>query len=222
MRKMRVSQLAAVTACAGAALLLSACGTTSGYKQADKTGEGIATFREEVLNGKKAIDQTMVSLDNIAKTANTDPRKAYEGYTKSVANLDSAANKIRKRAADMQEQGKAYFAQWEQQLQTVKNPEIQQLAKERKVKLSETFDKIKEVAEPLKAKFDPWMSDLKDLQTYLGNDLTINGVDAAKSMFEKTRSEGMEIQKSMDSLVAELNTIAATITASKTQVAEKK
>ncbi len=220
--KKTLHMMALVAVGAGASLLLAGCGSTKGYKQADKTGEGIASFRDEVLNGKKAIDGTMTALDSVATTAATDPRKAFETYSKAVSNLESTANKVRKRAQDMQEQGKAYFAQWEQQLATVKNPEIQQLAKERKAKLNEAFDKIKAVAEPLKTQFEPWMSDLKDLQTYLSNDLTVNGVDAAKSLFTKTRSEGMEIQKSMDALVAELNTISATITAAKGQAADKK
>ncbi len=211
----RTLGLVAVTATAS--WLLAGCGTTKGYKQADKTGEGIASFREEVLNGKKAIDKTMTSLDAVAASAATDPRKAYEQYCKDVSDLQSAAEKIKKRRQDMQEKGQAYFAQWEQQLAEVKNPEIQRLATERKAKLKETFEKIKDVCDPLKAQFDPWMSDLKDLQTYLGNDLTVTGVDSAKSLFAKTRKSGQQVQESMDALVAELNTISATITAAKVE-----
>src|SRR6185369_16820706 len=155
---------------AAASWLLAGCGSTKNYKQADKTGEGIADFRAEVLNGKKAIDATVASLDQVAASATTDPRKAYEQYSKAVKNLESTAEKVRKRSDDMRAKGQAYFKQWEQELAQVKNPEIQKLAAERKAKLNETFDNIKNVAEPLKAKFEPWMSDLKDLQTYLGND----------------------------------------------------
>jgi predicted nucleic acid-binding Zn-ribbon protein len=208
--------LVAVAACAS---WLSVGCKSSGYQQADKTGEGISDFRTEILNGKKAIDQTMAALDKVAASAATDPRAAYEEFSKSVANLDSTANKIRKRGQAMREQGKAYFTQWEQQLAQVKNPEIQQLATQRKAKLQEAFDNIKNVAEPLKTQFDPWMSDLKDLQTYLANDLTVTGVDAAKTLFKKAQTGGMEVQKSMDALIAELNTISATITAAKAQAA---
>jgi hypothetical protein len=199
---------------AAAGCLLAGCKSPN-YKQADKTGEGIAEFRTEILNGKSAIDQTVTALGQIETTAATNPRKAYEQYAKSVANLESTANKVRKRSQDMQAEGKAYFARWEQQLAQVKNPEIQQLAAQRKAKLNEAFDSIKMVAEPLKAKFQPWMSDLKDLQTYLGNDLTVTGIDAAKGLFKKTLDEGREVQQSMDALVAELNTISASITAAK-------
>jgi hypothetical protein len=191
------------------------CGTTSGYKQADKTGEGIADFREAIVNGQKAIDDTMKSLDQVAVSATSDPRKAFEQYSKSVATLESAADKARKCSQDVKEQGKEYFAQWQKQLADVKNPDIRALADQRKAKLQESFDSIKKIAEPLKAQFDPWMSDLKDLQKYLANDLTIAGVDAAKPLFSKTQAEGRDVQKSMDALVAELNTVAATITPAK-------
>ena len=197
---------------AGAALLLSGCGTTKGYKQADKTGVGIAEFRDEITKGKTAIDATMKSLSDVAATANTDPRKAFKQFSEDVADLQSSAEKIKARAQAMKDQGQAYFKQWEAELNQVNNPEIRTLAEQRRAKLQETFESIRKVTEPLKAQFAPWMSDLKDLEKYLANDLTIAGVDAAKPLFTKTTEGGLEVQKSMDAVVAELNTLAATIT----------
>jgi hypothetical protein len=201
----------------GAAALITGCATggSSGYKQADKTGAGIAAYRDEIVNGKKAIDATMKSLGDIAATANTDPRKAYEQYKKDVANLESTAAKIRSRAQAMQASGQAYFAQWQQELSQVSNPDVRELAEKRKAKLQEAFDTIAETAKPLKEQFDPWMTDLKDLQLYLSNDLTVAGVNSAKSMFKKTAKKGVTVQESMDAVLAELNTIAATITPAK-------
>ena len=215
MKNKRIGMVSLSAVIAGAALLMTACGTTSGYKQADKTGAGIAEFRDEIVNGKKAIDATMTSLSEVAASANTDPRKAFEKYSKNVAELESTAAKIRKRGQSMQEAGQAYFKQWEQELATVSNPDIRKLAEQRRAKLQETFESVRKYTEPLKQQFDPWMSNLKDLQKYLSQDLTIAGVDAAKSLFIKTTNEGLDVQKSMDGLVAELNTIAATITPAK-------
>jgi hypothetical protein len=195
-----------------AALLLAGCSSTTGYKRADKTGAGIAEFREEVAKASAAVNDTVKALDEVAVTADTNPRKAFERYTKSLSNLESAADKARKRAREMREQGQAYFANWEKQMEQVQNPEIRALAAKRRAELQTTFDNIKKYTEPLKAQFDPWLSDLRDLRAYLGNDLTVTGVDAAKKLFARTQSEGLEVQKSMDALVAELNTVAATLT----------
>lgn len=196
-----------------AALLLAGC-ASPGYQQAEKTGASIAQFRTDVVKGKQAIDATMQSLGQIAATANTDPRAAFQQYKKDLANLEAAAVKVRKRSQQLQAQGDAYFKKWQQQTATVQNPEIRKLSEEQKSRMQATFDTIQQHTDPLKAKFDPWLSDLRDLRTYLGNDLSVSGIDAARGLFEKTQSEGTEIQKSMDSLVTELNQVSTAITPS--------
>lgn len=211
MKTTQMKLIALVTATLATAALFTGC-ATSGYQQADKTGAGIAQFREEVAKAKLAVDDTVKSLGQVAVTANTNPRDAFKQFTKSLANLESTAAKAKKCAADVKAQGQTYFANWEKELAQLKNPEIRNLAAQQKGKLQAAFDSIKQVSAPLKAQFDPWLSNLQDLQKYLSNDLTISGVDAAKPLFAKTQTEGFEVQKSMDALVAELNTVAATLT----------
>jgi hypothetical protein len=206
----------------GAALLLAGCSTTSGYKQADKTGAGIAEYRAEVVNLKLAVDETLRSMNQIELSANTNPRKAFEKFSRNLAGLDSAAAKADKRGLDMKAQGQAYFDQWELQLAQVRNPEIKQLAEQRKTRLHDAFDGIKKTAEPLKAQFDPWLSDLKDLRNYLNNDLTVAGVDAAKNMFAEAKTDGADVERSIDALVVELNSIAAAITPARTTAPPRK
>ena len=220
--KTKSIQSVALAVTAFTAVALMAGCATSGYKQADKTGEGISAFRGEVVNTKTAIDNTLKALDQVAVTATSDPRPAFEKFSKEVGNLESSAEKSRSRAQSMKEKGDAYFAQWEQELAQVKDDNIRKLAQERRAKLQTSFGEIRKVAEPLKTQFDPWMSSLKDLETYLKNDLTINGVAAAKDLFAKSKSEGLKVQKSMDDLLAELNTVAATITPAKAQTASTK
>ncbi len=216
------NRILALTALAtGAGLLLSGCTTTSGYKQADKTGEGIAQYRNEVVVVKYAVDETLKSMDQVEVTANTDPRQSFERFSRSVTALDAAAARAETRGEAMKAEGDTYFKHWEEQLAQVKNPEIKKLAEERREKLWAAFEAIKKVAEPLRAQFNPWLSDLKDLQTYLSNDLTIAGVDAAREQFTKTKAAGVEVEKSMDALVAELNSIAAAVTPAKVEQTQK-
>ncbi|MCL4181063.1 MAG: DUF2959 family protein [Verrucomicrobia bacterium] len=202
---------------AAAQLLLATNVTAAGYKKADKTGASIAEFRDEIVNIKKEVDATLLALDKITQTANTDPRKAFKEFDKSVPRVDSAAQKAKKRSEDMKTKGNAYFEQWEQELATLNNPEIRQLAQQRKLKLQSTFDAIRSVMEPARDQFNTWLSGLKDLQVYLANDLTINGIDSAKTLITKSKSDGREVQQSLDAIIAELNTIEAALTPAKTK-----
>ena len=198
-----------------AAIMLTGCSTPSGYQQADKTGADIAKFRDQVNKAKTAVDQTVTTLGQVAVTANTNPRDAFQKFSKSLSNLEATAKDTKASAADMKAQGQAYFAQWEKQLAQIKDAEIRALATSQKAKLQASFDEIRKYSQPLKERFDPWLSDLQDLRTYLSNDLSVSGVDAAKSLFSKTQAEGLKVQESMDELVAELNTVAATLTPAK-------
>ena len=211
MKTNSIKLIALVTTTLAAAALFPGC-ATSGYQKADKTGVGIAEFRTELTKTKLAVDETVKALSQVALTADSNPRDAFTHFSKSLANLESTSAKAKKRGEDMKAQGQAYFADWEKQMVEVKNQEIKNLAIKQKAKLQETFDSIRKVAAPLKEQFDPWISDLRDLQKYLSNDLSISGINAAKSLFTKTQKEGLEVQKSLDELMAELNTVAATLT----------
>jgi hypothetical protein len=205
-----------LTALGVASLLLAGSNTNAaGYKLADKVGNGIADFRDEIVDVKKAVDATMASLDKIVATASTDPRKAFKEFDKSVPRIDSAAGKAKKRAADMKEKGKAYFETWEKDLANVRDPEIRKLAEDRKLKLQETFGKIKTSIEPARDQFSSWLANLKDLQKYLSQDLTIGGIDAAKDLIAKSKKDGVDVQQTLDRVIGELNTVVATITPAK-------
>lgn len=213
---MRNRILAFLALGAGTTLLLTgSAANAAAYKLADKAGASIAEFRDEIVNVKKEVDASMASLDKVVTQATVNPRKAYEEFKKSVPRVDSAAAKAKKQAEDMKAKGQDYFKQWEKELAGVNNPEVRKLAEERKTKLQATFAKIKETTEPARDLFNTFLADLKDLQVVLGQDLTIAGIDAAKDPIAKTKSEGAKVQQTLDKVIAELNTVVATITPAK-------
>lgn len=205
----------AALAIAAVQVSTSSTADAAGYKLADKTGASIAEFRDEIVNIKKETDATMTALDKVVTTAASDPRKAFKEFEKAVPRIDDAAKKAKKRAEDIKSRGQAYFKDWEKELATVSNPEIRKLAEERKARLQTTFDSIKTVMVPARDQFNTWLADLKDLHKYLSSDLTIEGVDAAKSLIEKTKAEGVAVQQTLDKVIGELNSIVAALTPAK-------
>jgi hypothetical protein len=196
-------------------LLATPAANAAGYKLADKVGNGIAECRDEIVDVKKAVDTSMAALDKITAQAAVDPRKAFKEFDKSVPKIDSAAAKARKRAEDMRARGKEYFTNWEKGLAEVSDPQVRQLAAERKAKLQGIFDNIKTSLEPAKEQFNSWLTNCKDLQKYLNQDLTISGIDAAKDLFAKTKTDGIALQQTLDKVIGELNSVVATITPAK-------
>lgn len=213
----RIVTIAALAVATAQLLTATTASAAPGYKLADKTGASIAEFRDEILLVKREVDATVVALDKIVTTATTDPRKAYKEFEKAVPRVDDAAKSAKKRAEDMKAKGQEYFKDWEKELAQVNNQEIRQLAEERKAKLQATFGSIKGLMEPVRDQFSTWLADLKDMQKYLSNDLSIGGIDAGKELISKVKAEGQGVQQSIDKVIAELNTIVATLTPAKTK-----
>ena len=210
-----IKTMNSLLAAVAVAALVSGCASSKGYQKADKTGASIADFHNEVVNLKKAVDGTMALLSQTTENAATDPRKAFAAFAKSVDKVEDARAKTAKRAADVKSEGAAYFKQWEKELANINNPDIRALAEQRKAKLNEIFGKVGPLLEEAKAEFDPFLADLKDLRTFLSQDLTIAGVDAAKDIIKKTRDHGAALQGSLDGLIAEMNSVSAQITPAK-------
>jgi methyl-accepting chemotaxis protein len=196
------------------AIATGVASAAAGYKQADKTGEAINALRTDVAKIKTSVDESLKALDALVAAASTNPRKAYDSFAKTVDKVDDAAQDAKKKAEKMRERGAEFFNDWEKQLAELKNEEIRKLAAERRAKLQETFGNIKNGIEDAKTAFTPFLGDLKDLRTALASDLTVQGIESAKDVLKKTKTSGVEVQKNLDALVTELNTVAAAITAS--------
>ena len=61
----------------------------------------------------------------------------------------------------------------------------------------------------IKSEFDPFLADLRDLEAFLGADLTQSSITASSGMMKEVRSSGFELRDSLDDLVAEFNKISA-------------
>jgi hypothetical protein len=187
-------------------------GSKSGYKQADRTGSRIAKFRADVVSIKGAVEETVYTLGDVMEQASLDPRKAFNRFSKAIDRLEAADEKAQRRADRMREEGKEFFAEWEQEVAAMQNEEIKQLAAQRREELDQAFRNISRVIVDLKDTFRPWMSDVQDLATLLSRDLTVEGIHAARKVIATTQTSSAAVQKALDDLVNELNTVEALLT----------
>ncbi|NIM97665.1 MAG: hypothetical protein GTO24_06165, partial [candidate division Zixibacteria bacterium] len=61
----------------------------------------------------------------------------------------------------------------------------------------------------------PFISDLQDIQRYLGNDLTAQGIAAIADVVNKTNTDAETVEKKLDVVIAEIDRVAAEMSAIK-------
>jgi hypothetical protein len=143
---------------------------------------------------------------------NTDPRKPYKEFSKTVSRLEDADARAKRRAEDMRAEGRIFFEQWQQEITELHNSELQQLAMERKESLQQTFRKISRYTVEAKDQLRPWLTNVKDLERFLGSDLSVSGIYAAKRLVDETRVNSDKVTQSLQTLIDELNSLEAAMT----------
>ena len=65
--------------------------------------------------------------------------------------------------------------------------------------------------------YDPFISNMKDIRTYLSNDLTPGGVKRLEPTIEKARRDGAALQKALDDFNQASQRVQATLRPTGTQ-----
>jgi chromosome segregation ATPase len=205
-----VPGLAVVITLSGALLATSGgCGGgDAGRDRSGKAVSGLQDTRKELDNTRKQIDETNAALNSL-QTAQGDLRPAFDKYKKEVNELDKAAKSAAARAADMRERSKEYQTKWQEEMSKVTNPDLKAAAAQRAARVRDRYSTIQGMAQEARAAYDPFMRDLRDVQTYLSNDLTPAAIQTANPVFEKAKASGRALQQKTDTLAAELDSVAA-------------
>jgi len=113
----------------------------------------------------------------------------------------------------MRQKGEAYFAGWDAQIAAINDQELRSLSTERRQQVSDSYARIQQEMQNSKAAFEPLLSDLKDIGTYLDNNLTAEGMDAVKPLLPPAKNRAITVRDSINHVMRELDKVAAAISA---------
>ena len=190
-----------------AAALMTGCAKDEGRERSGKAVTSLRELRGELGDAQKQVDQVMAAASGVQSAQDLKP--AYEKYKKEVAETEAVAEDARERSQDMQARAAEYQTKWQAEMSKVSSPELKAAAAERAAKVRGRYATISAKAQDVRAAYQPFMRDLKDLQTYLSNDLTPPAVQAAKPVFDKVQTTGQVLKQKLAALQQELDDVAA-------------
>ena len=193
--------------------ILAGCSST-GYQKAGATSEALQVAANRITNGILQIDATLTALTNLVNNPQGDLAPRYNKYCDDVANLRSMAADVNNKAIAMQAKGRDYFSAWEDQLATIKNQDIRQVSDNQMKDMMDKFQAVSTSYQQVRMRFKPFMSDLEDIQTYLGTDLTVGGIDAIKSTADKVNDQSASLKEAITKLADQFQQMGVSMSAS--------
>ena len=140
--------------------LLPSCKSET-YESGAATGETIRNAADGIDRGITTLDATMASLKDLVENPGADLGPQYKAFAKNVETLDKQAAEVRELATKMEEKGKAYFAQWDQQIASIANEDIKERSQERRKEVDEALEGMKKNYAEAREQFRPLLADLQ-------------------------------------------------------------
>jgi DNA repair ATPase RecN len=189
-------------------LFLGGCATT-GMDRSVKTSNSIKEVDSDIRKIKIQSDVTVKSLDSVLNAGQPDLKKAFNNYSDEVAELESQGKKVLKHIDEMKSRSTEYFAEWQKQGDTYTNPQIRDLSDERRNKLAEIYARVPAAGSGIKRAYLAYLVDLKEIETYLSNDLTPDGITAITPVAEKSDQDAEALKTSLEPVFTALDEINA-------------
>jgi chromosome segregation ATPase len=178
--------------------------------KAEKVAQKMLGLDKAIQQGAAQIDKTLASLNALAEPGG-DLVAKYKDYSKNVDDLEKFAAKAKSNAESAAKDRDAYVAQWKASQEKIQNPQLKQASEARRAELEPKIEAIKTSLGSARETFTPFMQDLKDLRTFLANQLNPAGVAAASELITKCNASGEQVKADLSQGSTAVRDLASSI-----------
>jgi len=212
MKTYKLTLLASNLALTAALTILAGCASHN-YDQGSATAAGLKESADKIEAADGQLDATLASLNDLVNNPQSDLRPQYKQFSDNVDGLASLAKHVADSVTAMRANGKEFFAKWNEQLAGIKNEDIRNRSAARQKEVSDELQNVKRSYAETESAFKPFMSDLRDIQKYLGTDLTPGGVAAMKNVAAKGNATGATLKQAVNKLAADFKSLGIAMSA---------
>lgn len=187
---------------------LGGCAST-GMKRSEKTSSSIKHVDTEIREFMVQIDVTSASLNSLVTGSTSNPKKHFETYTKDVVKFEKEGNQVTRRLDEMKLNSREYFEEWAKEGDNFTNAEIRELSEERRSKLAGIYARVPAANAGVKGSYNAALKDLKEIQKYLSNDLTPQGIEGVTPVAQKSLQDLDNLKESLRPVISALDEIKA-------------
>lgn len=198
--------LVAVTGFAGCA--------STGMQRSTEARATMETMDSEIKLIVVQLDAAGASLNELTRPGQSDVKKAFDLYSDNISQLIEMERKFSRKADEMKDRGNEYFEEWQKEGNKYKNLEIQRLSEQRRMELAEIYGRIPINSIGVKDAFKAYISDAKEIQLYLSNDLTSRGIMAIAPLARNVTNEGDHLKYELKALEMSIERARAAMTQS--------
>lgn len=184
---------------------LVGCRSDPARDRSDNAVNTLLDAKSALLAGEKQVGQQQEKLATL-KSGSGDLRPAFEAFRDQIPVLLKEADRLRIESGTIHEQATAFTSNWQRELATIQNQDLRQKGEDRAKEVRERYLRIDELYSEVNTAYSKYLSELKDLDTYLVLDLNYPALQTARQWFDHAHESGEALRSSIRALASELGT----------------
>jgi hypothetical protein len=184
------------------------CASTN-YHRADAASESLQKAGVQIQAESRAIDVTLVALDDLVNRPAPDLKPQFARYNSSLARLVDASKRAEKSAEEADQKSAEYFRNWDKETAGIKYEVVRDQSVSRKTQVSNEFNTVNQRYRENQAVIEPLISYLQDIRTALSTDLTAGGIQSVKQLADNAQQNARKVQMALARLSDELSASGA-------------
>ena len=190
--------------------LLAGCVSHS-YDKGAATSTALNSTATAVAQTSVSVNGVLAAMNNLTFKAAGDLRVQYDAFVSASKDLDSSMKNLDSKVVALQSTAANYLNNWTNKMALIQNEELRKRSAERKDEVSGKLNEVENNYQGVKSSLLPFTSDLKDIQTYLGTDLTPGGLATIKDIVAKTKVDAVPLRDSIKTLQGSFTSLSTAL-----------
>ncbi|MDR2876495.1 MAG: hypothetical protein LBV36_00405 [Chromatiales bacterium] len=183
-------------------VLIPACAP---IPQQTKVSDDLLQVHTDLQDAIVQVDVVDASIDSLITPSQEPLPSSFKRYSDHVGEMEKVGAKLEKHTNAMRSQGASYFSKWQADEGTVSSTEVLDISNSRQAEQRENFSNVAKNSNEVNRMLQTYLSDLRDIETYLSNDLTPAGVKAITPVAKQAKKDGAALQEAIKPMISALD-----------------
>lgn len=177
--------------------ILSGCATTNSNRS-QETVSSLNATEQQLEQIETQVDQTDNALDNVANADESSIEEEYDALSSRLSELEELKNGLDEQVEEIRTVSSQYLSNWRVEGEAYNNENLRSSSQERREELSDQFEDVLDEGGNVKRILESYISETREIESYLSNDLTKNGARTVASTRESAKETGDEVRRAIN------------------------
>jgi hypothetical protein len=163
-----------------------------------ETQTNINTFSLALRQIDQARSDVVRTLDTLNRYSDNPGRSTFDAFARNAQAVQDHGGNLENISAVMSDQGNAFFLNWQNEITAMTNDKLKAHATAQRESALKAFQQIDVQGPELRAAYEKFVADLRNLQTFFDFDKSVSGVAAAATVISQARLHGADLKRLLD------------------------